>query len=181
MPPIVNILGERVALGPIGIEHADSVYRWWNDFAIARNLHSLPRPRTLADIHAMFDAGGFFNKPATAAFAIYETASWDAIGTAGLMDIEYEHGVAEFFIVIGETNRHGQGLGTETARLVLDHAFTALGLSNVMLRVSEFNHGAIRSYEKAGFKPFGQRTRCHFVDGRRWNTSYMEAVAPDRR
>ena len=178
MPPIVNIQGERVALGPIGIEHAEAVHRWWNDFAIARNLHALPRPRSLAEIGGMFAPGGFFNKSATAAFAVFEIDGWNLIGTAGLLEIEHDHGVAEFFIVIGETSRHGQGLGTETARLVLEHAFTTLGLSNVMLRVTEFNRGAIRSYEKAGFKTFGRRSRCHFVDGRHWDTVYMEAVKP---
>jgi len=176
VPPIVNIQGERVALGPIEVEQAEAVHRWWNDGAVTRNLHTLPRPRTMADVRAMFDPGGFFNKPTSVAFAVYDLADWALIGTAGLADIEHEHKTAEFFIVIGETSRHGQGLGTETARLALDHAFRTLGLVNVMLLVSEFNAGAIRSYEKAGFTTFGRRARCQFVDGRHWDTVYMEAT-----
>ena len=126
----------------------------------------------------MFGAGGFFNRATTVAFAIYETSDESLIGTAGLMDIEHDHGSAEFFIVIGESSRHGKGLGTETARLALNHALATLGLVNVMLRISSFNHGSIRSYEKAGFTVFGQRSRCCFVDGQRWSTAYMEAIAP---
>jgi diamine N-acetyltransferase len=180
VPPVINITGERVALGPIGVEHAEAVQRWWNDFTIARNLHALPRPRNLAEIRAMFDPGGFFNKPTTVAFAVFDRRDWTLIGTAGLMEIEHDHGAAEFFIVIGETDRHGQGLGTETARLVLDHAFAALGLVNVMLRVTASNHGAIRSYEKAGFIVFGRRARSHFVNGERWDTVYMEATRAEQ-
>ncbi len=33
----------------------------------------------------------------------------------------------------------GRGYGTETTRLMLDYAFTALGLHNVMLTVFVFN------------------------------------------
>lgn len=176
--PVVNIAGELVALGPIGIENVEAVHRWWNDFSIARNLHSAPKPKTMAQIAAMFEPGGFFNKPTTAAFAIHAADDNQLIGAAGLMEIEHDHGSAEFFIVIGETSRHGQGLGTEAARLVRDYGFVTLGLTNIMLRVSEFNGGAIRSYEKAGFVEFGRRARSHAVDGRRWATIYMEALNP---
>jgi RimJ/RimL family protein N-acetyltransferase len=176
--PVVNIASERVALGPIGVEAIEAVHRWWNDFSIARNLHSAPKPKTMAQIAAMFEPGGFFNKPTTVAFAIRDAADGELIGTAGLMEIEHDHGAAEFFIVIGDATRHGQGLGTETAKLVLSYGFVTLGLANIMLRVSEFNGGAIRSYQKAGFAEFGRRSRCHAVDGRRWATIYMEALNP---
>jgi RimJ/RimL family protein N-acetyltransferase len=55
--------------------------------------------------------------------------------------------------MLGE--RRGQGLGTETTRLVLDWAFTMLGLHNVDLRVFAWNKQAIHCYEKAGFRHAG--------------------------
>ena len=41
--------------------------------------------------------------------------------------------------------------GTEATRLVLDYAFTALGLHSVMLTCYEFNLAGRRAYEKVGF------------------------------
>lgn len=39
----------------------------------------------------------------------------------------------------GESDARGRGVGTEVTRLVLDYAFTILGLHNVMLRVYSYN------------------------------------------
>ena len=47
--------------------------------------------------------------------------------------IDRRNRTATFVIFIGETKARGQGYGTETTRLVLDYAFTALGLHNVDL------------------------------------------------
>jgi RimJ/RimL family protein N-acetyltransferase len=40
---------------------------------------------------------------------------------------------------MGKPDCRGKGYGTGTTRLMLDYAFTALGLHNVMLTVFEFN------------------------------------------
>jgi len=50
-------------------------------------------------------------------------------------------------IEIGESDARSRGVGTETTRLMLDFAFTALGLHNVMLTISELNPGGPRAYE----------------------------------
>jgi hypothetical protein len=50
---------------------------------------------------------------------------------------------AELHMVIGEARHRGLACGTEAARLILDYAFTALGLVSVMLTVTEFNHWGI--------------------------------------
>ena len=36
--PIINILGELVALGPLAREHIPLFARWGNDFAVARTF-----------------------------------------------------------------------------------------------------------------------------------------------
>ncbi len=46
----------------------------------------------------------------------------------------------------------GQGLGTETTRLVLDYAFEQLGLKRIEVAVLEINERAIACYQRCGFR-----------------------------
>ena len=76
----------------------------------------------------------------------------------GLEDIDHNFLRAEFGIFLGQ--RRGTGIGTDATRLVLDWAFTMLGLHNVMLESYAFNEPAMRAYERAGFRVIGRRRDC---------------------
>jgi RimJ/RimL family protein N-acetyltransferase len=178
-PPTINILGDKVALGPLGVAHADALARWHNDYAVMRNWAFLPGPRTAEETRRWFEPGQFLTQPENVAFAVYETASWDLAGFAGLIHVDHVDGTAEFFVMIGEARHRGQGYGTEATRLVLDHAFTALGLANVILRVYQYNLAGIRAYEKAGFRRIGVRRKSKRMGGKAWDTVLMEAVADE--
>ena len=175
--PVLNVVGERVALGPLGPAHAGHLHRWQNDYAVMRTWEYLPGPRSVEEVRRRFEPGQFFADPQNAAFAIYETGAWGLVGYAGLYHVDHVNRIAEYFVMIGEAAHRGQGYGTEATRLVLDHAFTALGLSNVLLRVFEYNLAGIRAYEKAGFRRIGVRRKSKFMGGRLWDTIFMEAVA----
>ncbi|CAN5236069.1 hypothetical protein BH24ACT16_BH24ACT16_07810 [soil metagenome] len=99
------------------------------------------------------------------------------MGTAGLHQIDHHNRSAAFGIVVGEPEYRGQGLGTETVRLVLDYAFCALGLHNVMLSVYEFNQAGWRAYEKAGFQELGRRRECRFMGGKMWDEIFMDRLS----
>ncbi len=172
--PLVNIVGERVALGPLRRDLLPLYLRWINDLPAARNLGMLP-PQTLEQEDRWYDSA--VGETDVRTFTIYEASSWRPIGTTGLMSIEFQHRRAEFGIFIGAADCRGKGYGTETTRLVLDYAFTALGLHNVMLRVYSFNKAGLRAYEKAGFREFGRRHECYYSAGRLWDDVYMECLA----
>ncbi|MDI3341652.1 MAG: GNAT family protein [Sphaerobacter sp.] len=177
-PPVVNVVGERVALGPLRRDLLAIYQRWFNDLQTLRTLGDVPRPLTLEEQAAQYDriAAG---SPSQVAFQIYDRASWQPIGTCALVDIDHRNGTAEFVIIIGERAYRGRGYGTEATRLALDYAFTALGLHNVMLKVYEFNLAGIRAYQKAGFKEFGRRRGARWMGGRRWDVIYMECLASE--
>ena len=177
--PLLNIVGDRVALGPLGAEHADVIVRWQNDYRVMRTWEYLPGPRTVDMIRRRFEPGEFYADPTNATFAVYETATWNLIGLAGLYHVDHINRIAEYFIMIGDAAHRGKGYGTEATRLVLDHAFTALGLASVMLRVFEYNLAGIRAYEKVGFQRVGIRRKSKFMGGRMWDTVIMDAVAED--
>jgi RimJ/RimL family protein N-acetyltransferase len=143
-------------------------------------MHTLgrpPHPITFEDELAWFDSNLRSSEPIL--FTIYERAGLRPIGNTDLRSIDYRSRTAEFGIVIGETDARGRGLGTEATRLMLDYAFNALGLGNVMLRVAEFNAAGRRAYEKAGFRVVGRRRQAHMMGGRLWDSIYMDCLASE--
>ncbi len=175
-PPIVTITGERIALGPLRRDLLPRYQRWINDLTAARNLAVIPGPVSAEAEAAWFDR---VSTSGDVLFTIYERATWRPIGNAGLHAINYRNRTAEFGILIGEADARGQGLGTEATRLMLDYAFTALGLHNVMLSVYAYNRAAHRAYQKAGFREFGRRREAVWMGGRLWDIIYMECLATE--
>jgi RimJ/RimL family protein N-acetyltransferase len=102
-----------------------------------------------------------------------------AISLTNLNGIDFRQGTAGFGLLIGEAEARGRGCGTETTGLMLDYAFTVLGLFNVMLHVYSYNEAALRAYLKAGFREFGRRSQSRVLAGQRWDEVYMECLASE--
>jgi diamine N-acetyltransferase len=112
-------------------------------------------------------------------FTIYERNTLRPIGNTGLHGVDYRTRTTTFG-TIGEPECRGKGYGTETTRLMLDYAFTALGLHNLMLIVFEFNVVAgVRAYEKAGFKEFRRRRECRLSGGKLWDEIKMDCLSSE--
>jgi RimJ/RimL family protein N-acetyltransferase len=191
-PPVLNVVGDRVALGPIRRDLLPTYQRWVNDLAAGDRLGMLPRPMTLEAEVEWYDDDSKATDPI--GFTIYERATpsaaesapnqtteqgWRPIGNCALFNVDHRHGTAEFVILIGEADARGKGNGTEAVRLLLDYAFTALGLHNVRLGVWEFNLAGRRAYEKAGFREFGRRRQSIMLGGRCWDEILMDCLATE--
>ena len=100
------------------------------------------------------------------------------IGLISFWDRSIPHQAAELSIWIGETHRNG-GNGTEALRLALRHAFGAMNLHKVYLRVLEYNARAIRTYEKCGFRIEGTLREEMRVGGRWFDLVYMGILAEE--
>jgi RimJ/RimL family protein N-acetyltransferase len=171
--PIVNIVGERIALGPNRRELIPTYQRWINDFATLRTLGMVaPGPMSLEKETSWYDSQG----PSEVRFTIYERATWRPIGGTGFHAVDFRNRTTSFGLMIGEPDARGQGYGTETTILMLDYAFTVLGLHSVMLTVNEFNLAGRRAYEKAGFREFGRRRQARWMAGRFWDDVYMDCL-----
>jgi RimJ/RimL family protein N-acetyltransferase len=174
--PVINITGEKVALGPTRSDLAALYHRWMNDFSTLRLAGFVPKPRTLEQQMASAARPEADNETW---FLIYEVSTWQPIGFAGLLDIDMHNRTAEFGINIGEPSARGKGYGTEAAQLVLDYAFTARGLHSVFLTTSEYNIAGQKAYRKAGFKEIGRRRQCDMTGGRFWDLIYMDCLASE--
>ena len=176
--PVLNMVGEKVVLGPLRKDLVPTYTRWYNNFYTLRTLGATPLPLTLEQderqherliAHANIDI----------AFTIYERCGSRPIGNTGLFDVDYCNRTAELGLIIAEPDARGKGYGTETTHLVVDYAFTALGLHNVMLTVFEYNLAGIRVYTKSGFKEYGRRRESVFMGGKLWDMILMDCLSSE--
>ena len=175
--PIINIAGDKVSLGPHRRELLPLYLKWINDFEVTRTLAIGLRPMTWEAEEAWYERASTSERDV--GFTVYERATMRPIGNTGLHGIDHVHHTAEFGIMIGEKDCWGKGYGTETAALMLDYGFTALGLHNIMLRVFSFNDDGIRAYTRAGFRVIGRRREAHRLGGRAYDVIYMDCLATE--
>jgi RimJ/RimL family protein N-acetyltransferase len=174
--PPPNVVGERVALGPLRRDLLATYARWVNDLDTLR-LFGAHRPTTL-------DAETRWYEEASASeesvhFTVYALPELRPVGTTSLEAIDHRNRTAVFGLLVGDPEDRGKGYGTEATRLVLRYAFGTLGLVNVMLTVFEYNGAGLRAYEKAGFRPFGRRRRSQMSNGRLWDVIFMECLSDE--
>lgn len=176
-PPILNITGERVALGPIRRDLLPLYQRWIDDWEVTRTLSHPLRPVTLEAEESWYQGAAMDGRGAM--FTIYERDTLRPIGNTGLEDINHQHRTAVFGILIGEKDCWGKGYGTETARLMLDYGFTALGLHNIMLQVFAYNERGIRAYRRAGYREIGRRRQAHILGSEAHDIILMDCLASE--
>lgn len=167
---------ERIEFRPLSADLLPLVERWYNDLETSRTLGVDWHPISTRQKFQHLDELLLSNDPQ---FAIHDRATGAAIGICGLDDINSDNGTAEFSILIGDASFRGSGYGTEATRLLLAYAFDVLRLNNVWLQVSSNNPGAIRAYEKAGFKLIGIRRESVRVGRDLIDDVYMDAIATD--
>lgn len=91
------------------------------------------------------------------------------IGTCGLHGHRSIYRSWEFRILIFDPEAIGKGIGTEATAMLVNYAFERLNAHRVWLGVNAENIGAIKCYEKVGFKHEGalrDEIYCHgkYVD-----------------
>jgi RimJ/RimL family protein N-acetyltransferase len=177
--PDLLIAGERVALGPLRPDLAETYGRWFNqpDVRFGIEYLSIATPETQKAWVEENNKAAAEHEPKSVEFTVYDVSDRAPVGTVGLMDISYMQGGANFAIFIAE--RRNQGLGTEATRLALDWAFHVLGLQNVLLETHAWNAAAIRAYEKAGFRRIGVRRQAAMSRGARSDVVIMDAIPAD--
>ncbi len=116
------------------------------------------------DIHRMFGADPTKVAPITKAHATswlhaqeVEPLAWvidyrrRMVGALRLHTVNYHDKRASLAIGILNPKQLGKGIGTRALRLIVGHAFGAMALRRLTLRVVDYNARAIAAYEKVGF------------------------------
>ncbi len=168
--------GDRAALGTLHRDHLERLSAWFNDPEVRRGLahRGLVNHDAETAWYERTSTAAAEPRPTEMAFAIHDAADGELVGVCGLENIDHNFLRAEFGIFLGQ--RRGTGIGTDATRLVLQWAFTIIGLRNVMLESYDFNEQAIRAYERAGFRKIGTRRDSVLALGKRWDSVLMDAV-----
>ena len=175
--PVTNLVGSDVSLGPLRRDWIPHYQRWLNDFELIKLVDRRFRPQSEEKITAWYERHVSGATDALV-FTIIENQSNRPIGNIALQDLDYRNRTAELGIYIGDSEFRGHGFGTEATSLLVSFAFGTLGMSNVLLRVYEYNQRAIRAYKKAGFIEIGRRRKSQFMNGQFWDTIFMDCVSP---
>jgi len=172
-----KIPGERLYLSPMHPDDAELHAKWMNDPEVIRFLGGAHMQFSLARIRAWFDADT--QKPDNHEFVIVLREGNRPIGHIHFENIHPVNRTATFGMHIGEAEDRSKGYGAEALKLLVDYGFKWLGLRNIALEVNAENAGAIRCYEKAGFRQYGCRSGSALYDGRWVDEVLMEILAED--
>ena len=172
-----KLVGERIYLSPKSgsDEEIRKFTEWLNDFETtdylgrSSQLLSQKAEKEYLDSHYKDEAN----------FAIVTLDEDKLIGSISLEKINYIGRNAMLGIFIGDKDYRSKGYGTEAIKLILDYGFNYLNLNNIALHVMSFNERAMKCYKKCGFKEYGRRRQCVFIDGKYYDKVGMDILAEE--
>ncbi|WP_211589087.1 GNAT family N-acetyltransferase [Allorhizocola rhizosphaerae] len=109
--------------------------------------------------------------------AIVERATGEYVGEAVLNNLDPDNRCCSFRISLIGPRAYRRGLGTKATRLILDHAFTTVGLNRVELEVFDFNPRARHVYEKVASALRAPRRQALLWDNERVGSHVMSILA----
>ena len=136
--------------------------RWYNDPDVNKTL-ILPEMFELEKTYQWFDK---VKDDPTREDLIIETVQDVPIGVIGLKNINQNNRSALLYIVIGENEYWGKGLGLRAELLAIHHGFKHLNLHKVLGSALENNPGSIAVCKKVGFFHEGTFRDDFFRDGK---------------
>ena len=166
-----KIVGERLYLSPMNVEDAETYVNWLNSRNVSDNLGMT------ASVVRVPGEKEYIESKKSNDYDFSIVLNDDTlIGNISLMDVNTVSGKATLGVFIGDESNRNKGYGTEAIKLLVDYGFNILRLHNIDLNVFDFNEGAIKSYEKAGFKEYGRRHESYFLDGKYHDEISMEII-----
>ena len=136
----------QIALEPLDIAHA----------ARLRELHRQPG---VLKWWGPMEPGFPFDEPESQRFAI--VTGGEVIGMVQWGDDSYEETRHAYVDIFVGDDFAGRGIGTEAMRQITRMLIEELGYHRITLDPAVENVAAIRSYEKAGFRPVGTLRRSY--------------------
>jgi RimJ/RimL family protein N-acetyltransferase len=175
---VKKLVGERVYLSPLVVEHASLWYRWHNDLETAL-LAASPGHRSPGSEAEFREVIETFIKRKWHPFLIVEAESDEPVGWCALIQVDPIGRRAMLAALIGEKEEWSKGLGEDALRLLLDYGFSMLNLNSIELIVHEDNVRAVRCYEKLGFQIVGRKREARIHGPLKQDILLMDILAAE--
>ena len=170
-----KLVGDRIYLSPRNSEDVEKFTEWLNDFKTTDYTGRSGILTTLDGERKYLEE----NSNPEATFVIVTLEDNKMIGTVSLEDINWINRTATLGIFIGDKEFRSKGYGTEAIRLILEYGFKYMNLYNIKLDLMEFNERALKCYKKCGFKEYGRRRKCKFINGKYYDSISMDILADE--
>lgn len=170
-----KLVGEKVYLSPNNLEDYPLFTKWLNDRNISDNLGNTSMVYTM-DLEKKWMET---ECDSSVRFSIVKKDNDELIGSCSLMKVNNINRTCTIGIFIGEEKYRHNGYGTDAIKLLLSFAFDIYNMNNVDLQVFDFNKDAIECYKKIGFRQYGKRSKCYYVNGKYHDEIFMEILKDD--
>src|SRR5690348_4476851 len=129
------LIGEKVLLRSLELTDLELFWAWFADREVVKySLRAWLLPWSKDETESWLRQT--LQDKETLTLGIVEKETARLIGYAGITSISYVNRSGEYFILLGEKSRWGQGYGTEVTRLIVHYGFASLNLHRIMLTVS---------------------------------------------
>lgn len=167
-----RIVGDRIYLSPRNAEDYEIFAEWLNDPQVADYIGRSGKIMTNQEEKEFLEQN---NNP-EATFSIIDINNDRIVGSVGIEYIDHVNRSGTLGIFIGDKDYRDKGYGTEAIKLILEYGFKYLNLKNINLDLVSVNERAYRCYQKCGFKEYGRRRRCYFINGKYYDKISMDIL-----
>lgn len=170
---IKKLVGRRVSLSPVTVDHVDLLAEWLNDLEVVIPLGDEAwRSVTVTNTRAAA-------ADCQHSFIIFANDGEVPIGRCLLFSVNHVDRSANLGIFIGDKGYWNRGLGGEAVELLLEYAFNLLNLHSVMLGAFAFNTRALACYRRLGFREIGRRRHARLISGTYHDAIMMDLLADE--
>ena len=170
--------GKLVLLRALEQQDLADTHRFVNDYETMRGAMSgMLYPSSMED-ESRWAAGQSSFTHGEYQFAIETLESGLLIGRCGFYKIDWKNRWGELGILIGEKAFRLKGYGTDALTVLSRFGFSELNLHKLKVSVFDFNHPALRAYEKCGFVREGVLRQEIYREGVYHDVIQMALFAP---
>ena len=153
---------------------------WTHDPEFQQLISAEPvRPFSPGQLKKKYEEAEKEKRPNRFPFAIRLRTDDRLIGFAWLEHIEWNNASGTLTAGLGASADRRQGYGTEALQMLLRYAFDELNLHRLSATTFEYNTGAQRWLEKAGFVLEARRRQAIHRHGRRWDVLHYGFLRED--
>jgi len=114
----------------------------------------------------------------SAGFAVRDTATGEAVGFAGFVQLDLDKQEGEIGYVVAPAVR-GRGFAGRAVELLTRWGFDALGLQRIELRIDPANEPSSRIAQRHGYRLEGTLRSLYFKEGLRSDVAVWSRLADD--